>query len=173
MTKSIHRKLERLEITTLALAEFDNLIIKRITSQKSSFKACPICGSKINILYVKSVKCLCCSSDEFGYTKTDTDKLLRLKELKVSLENEISSAQSITKTVVQQTTPFKNSPVIKDVKYFPTFTVYIKEYGADGETGSSFKENLSWSNCGTPSNQDAANELGYPVGSIILVVKKL
>jgi len=173
MTKANQRKIERLYETKTAIAEFDNDIVKRIIAQKSTYKACSNCGSKINVAYVKSVKCVCCSSSDFGYTKTDNDKLERLKELKKSLEKEISVIPP-RKTVTKKTVTTKPvSPVIKtEVEEVEPqrFIAYITEYGANGEAEDSFKEWFEW-DCGTPTHEDAAMELRYPVSDIIMVVK--
>jgi len=169
MTKANQRKIERLYETKTAIAEFNNDIVKRITAQKSTYKACSNCGSKINVAFVKSVKCVCCSSSDFGYTKTDTDKLERLKELKKSLEKEISvipPRRKVTKKVVAAKPV---TPVIEEAEP-QTFTAYITEYGANGEAEDSFKEWFEW-DYGTPTHEDAAMELGYPVSDIQMVIK--
>jgi Zn finger protein HypA/HybF involved in hydrogenase expression len=62
------------------LQDFDRTIVARINQQKSKFKTCPSCESKLNAAKVFSVGCPLCGSQDFGYTTTDKTNKIKLQE---------------------------------------------------------------------------------------------
>jgi len=62
------------------LTDFDTNIVARINQQKSKFKTCPSCESKLNASKVRRISCVLCGSKDFGYTKTDKTNKIKLEE---------------------------------------------------------------------------------------------
>jgi uncharacterized Zn finger protein (UPF0148 family) len=173
MTQAFKRLLERKTETEFSITNFKKNIVERIQKQKSTYKACPTCGSKISIKFVTKVECVCCGSKEFGFTNTDESRLTRLKEVLKEINKEISKTETKQATKKKKVTAVKVSkPVIiptsvEEEMETVDYTAYITEYDAEGEPQDSFKEWFTWEYPNEkPTKIDAANILGYPVGDI-------
>jgi predicted RNA-binding Zn-ribbon protein involved in translation (DUF1610 family) len=87
-------KIKELEKSSYALKDTEHLfhrgIVERIRNQKSQFKGCTGCGSKISVKYIATTNCPLCG--ESFMTETDKKRLAQVKESVIKKKEAIKEA---------------------------------------------------------------------------------